>query len=189
MQTPNSTGNGDTNVGVKWEFHKESPGHVLPALGVSFYVEFPTGDASQQLGSGLIDYWLNFIAQKSLTNKTRINANAGYLFAGNTSTGVLGITTVRGHVFAGGVSLLHDFTPRLSLGGEIFGGFASNGSLGRSQLQGLVGGTYALRNGLAVSLGLLGGEYIASPRIGGQIGFAVDFPDILHPAPGANSVH
>jgi len=189
LQTPNSTGNGDTNVGVKWEFHKESPGHVLPALGVSFYVEFPTGDASQQLGSGLIDYWLNFIAQKSLTNKTRINANAGYLFAGNTSTGVLGITTVRGHVFAGGVSLLHDFTPRLSLGGEIFGGFASNGSLGRSQLQGLVGGTYALRNGLAVSLGLLGGEYIASPRIGGQIGFAVDFPDILHPAPGANSVH
>jgi hypothetical protein len=183
LQTPSSTGAGDTDLGVKWEFHKESSGNRLPALGVSFYVEFPTGDSSQQLGSGLIDYWLNFIGQKSLSDKTRINANAGYLFAGNTSTGVLGITTVRGHVFAGGVSFLHDFTPRLTLGGEIFGGFASNGSLGRSQLQGLVGGTYALRNGLALSLGLLGGEYIASPRIGGQIGFAIDFPDVLRPAP------
>ncbi len=189
LQVPTSTGAGDTNMGIKWEFHKESPGHRLPALGVSFYVEFPTGNASQQLGSGLIDYWLNFIAQKSFSDKTRINGNAGYLFAGNTSTGVLGITTVRGHVFAGGLSLLHDFTPRLTLGAEIFGGFASNGSLGRSQLQGLVGGTYALRNGLALSFGVLGGEYIASPRIGGQIGFAVDFPDVLHSAPSQSSVH
>jgi Putative MetA-pathway of phenol degradation len=189
LQTPSSTGAGDTNMGVKWEFHKESAGNPLPALGVSFYMEFPTGDPSKQLGSGLIDYWLNFIAQKSLSDKTRINVNAGYLFAGNTSTGVLGITKVRGHVFAGGLSLLHDFTSRLTLGGEIYGGFASNGTLGRSQFQGLVGGTYALRSGLAVSLGLLGGKYIASPRIGGQIGFAVDFPDILRPARRQSFVH
>jgi Putative MetA-pathway of phenol degradation len=189
LQTPSATGAGDTNLGVKWEYHKESPGNPLPALGVSFYIEFPTGDPSKQLGSGLRDYWLNFIAQKSISDKTRINANAGYLFAGNTSTGVLGITKVRGHVFAGGLSLLHDFTPRLTLGGEVYGGFASNGTLGRSQLQGLAGGTYALRNGLAVSLGLLGGKYIASPRIGVQIGFAVDFPDVLHQAPSQSSVH
>ncbi len=189
VQTPGSSGAGDTNLGIKWEFHKESKTGRLPAMGASFYVEFPTGDASQQLGSGLVDYWLNFITQKSLSDKTRINGNAGYLFAGNTSTGVLGITTVRGHVFAGGVSLLHDFTPRLTLGAEVYGGFASNGSLGRSQLQGLVGGSYSIRNGLAFSFGLLGGEYVASPRIGGQIGFAVDFPDVLRPAPSKSSFH
>jgi hypothetical protein len=189
LQTPNSSGGGDTNLGVKWEFHKESPGNPLPALGVSFYVEFPTGDVKQQLGSGLIDYWLNLIAQKSITPKTRFNVNAGYLFAGNTSTGVLGITKERGHVFAGGVSLLHDFTPRLTLGAEVFGGFADNDNLARSQLQGLVGGTYSLRNGLALSIGLLGGKYVASPRIGGQIGFAVDFPDVLRGAPAASAVH
>ena len=159
----------------------------LPALGASFYVEFPTGDASQQLGSGLIDYWLNFITQKSISDKTRINGNAGYLFAGNTSTGVLGITKVRGHVFAGGVSLLHDFTPRLTLGGEVFGGFSSNGNLARSQLQAIVGGTYAIRNGLAFSFGVLGGRYVASPLIGGQIGFSVDFPDIIRRAPSPGS--
>src|SRR5690242_6897791 len=45
VETPSSTGNGDTNMGIKWEFHKESHGNPLPAMGVSFYVEIPTGDA------------------------------------------------------------------------------------------------------------------------------------------------
>jgi hypothetical protein len=187
LNTPTSHGTGDLNVGLKWEFHKESHDSPLPALGASFYVEFPTGDTRRQLGSGLIDYWLNLIGQKSLSDKTRINANAGYLFAGNTSTGVLGITTARGHVFAGGVSLLHDFTPRLTLGAELYGGYTNNEDLGRSQLQALVGGTYALRNGLAVSFGMLGGKYIASPRLGAQVGLAVDFPDVFRPAPGTSS--
>src|SRR5438876_1136074 len=57
LGTPTSTGMGDTNLGVKWEFHKESKTSRLPALGVSLYIEFPTGDAQQQLGSGLTDYW------------------------------------------------------------------------------------------------------------------------------------
>jgi len=91
--TPGSVGVGDFNLGVKWEFHKESHDSKLPALGVSLYVEFPTGDNNQQLGSGLTDYWLNWITQKSITDKTRVNANLGYLFAGNTSTGALGIQT------------------------------------------------------------------------------------------------
>jgi len=183
--TPSSTGNGDTNLGVKWNFRQEAPGSRAPALSASFYVEFPTGDARNQLGSGLNDYWLNFIVGKSLSDKTRIRTNAGYLFAGNTSTGVLGIQTTRGHVFAGGVSLLHDFTARLTLGGEIYGGFANNGNLGRSQLQSLIGGQYAIRNGVSLAFGLLGGKYVASPRIGGQIGISLDFPDVFRPpAPG-----
>jgi len=183
--TPTSTGGGDLNLGVKWNFHEESPSSRLPALGASFYVEFPTGDAQQQLGSGLTDYWLNFISQKSLNKTTRITGNLGYLFTGNTSTGVLGITTTRGHVYTGGVSLLHDVTSRLTLGAEVYGGFTSTGSLGRSQLQILAGGQYAIRNGVGLALGLLGGKYIASPRIGGQIGFSIDFPDVWRkPSPG-----
>jgi Putative MetA-pathway of phenol degradation len=189
LGAPASTGAGDTNVGIKWNFHKEAPGASMPAMGVSLYVEFPTGDSSQQLGSGLTDYWLNYIVQKSLSEKTRVTANLGYLFTGNTSTGVLGITTVRGHVFAGGISVLHDFTPKLTLGGEVYGGYSNNGDLGRSQLQLLVGGEYALRDGLSVSFGLLGGRYIASPRIGGQVGFAVDFPDVWRKAPAPAPGH
>ncbi|MGH9645703.1 MAG: hypothetical protein ACRD4E_02700, partial [Bryobacteraceae bacterium] len=75
--------------------------------------------------------------------------------------------------------VLHDFTDRLTLGGEIYGGYTNNGDLARSQFQALAGGQYAIRTGLSFSFGVLGGKYIASPRIGGQVGFAVDFPDII----------
>ena len=173
-----SSGMGDTNLGIKWTFHNESKGSRLPSLGASFYTEFPTGDTSQQLGSGLVDYWLNVIGQKSISNKTRITGNLGVLFAGNTSTGVLGLQNTRGQVYTGGLSLLHDFNSRLTLGGELYGGYAENDTLGKSQLQAMVGGQYALRNGLSFCFGLLGGRYVASPQIGGQIGIAVDFPDL-----------
>jgi hypothetical protein len=179
-QTPNSTGFGDLDMGIKWNFHLASPGSHVPAFGASFYVEFPTGNERQQLGSGLNDYWLNLIAQEPVTDKTRVNANLGVLFAGNSSTGVVGIQTRRGQVYTGGISLLHDLTPRLTIGGEVYGGIASTSGLGRSQLQGLVGGTYVIRNGFSIAFAMLGGKYEASPRIGGQVGFAIDFPSIHH---------
>jgi hypothetical protein len=174
-----ANGAGDTNLGVKWNFLKPSQTSHIPTLGVSLYIELPTGNSRQQLGSGLTDYWLNFIAQQRLSEKTRVNANLGFLFAGNTSTGVVGIQTTRGHVFTGGLSLLHDFNPRLTLGSEIYGGFADNDGLGRSQLQALIGGQYTIRKGLTFNFGLLAGKHSASPRLGGQIGFSMDFPDIL----------
>ena len=173
-----SSGGGDTDMGIKWSFHKESEGSRIPALAASLYIEFPTGDSRQQLGSGLTDYWLNFIAQKSFSEKTRMNGNLGYLFAGNTSTGALGTQNTRGHVATGGLSLLHDFTPRLTLGSELYGAYAPNGNLGKSQFQAMAGGQYEIRKGLTLCLGLLGGKYVASPRIGGQIGIAMDFPDV-----------
>jgi hypothetical protein len=173
-----STGPGDTNLGVKWNILHPQASHI-PALAASLYIEFPTGNVRHQLGSGLTDYWLNFIAQEPLTAKTRMNANLGFLFAGNTSTGLIGIQTTRGHVYTGGLSLLHDFNSRLTLGGEVYGGVADNNGLARSQLQGLAGGQYSLRNGLSLTFGLLGGRYVASPRVGGQVGFALDFPAVL----------
>ena len=138
-----------------------------------------------------LQHWaVNFMAQEPLSDTTRINANIGFLFAGNTSTGDLGIQTTRGHVYTGGLSLLHDVNPRLTLGGEFYGGIADNTGLGRSQFQTMVGGQYAVRNGVTFDFGLLAGKYIASPRIGVQIGFSLDFPDILHPsAPRQSSVH
>ena len=177
---PNSAGPGDTNMGVKWNFRRASQGSRLPALGASLYVEVPTGNVHQQLSSGVTDYWLNFIAQEPLTDKTRINANLGFLFAGNTSTGVVGIQTTRGQVYTGGLSLLHDFSPQLTLGAEAYGGIADNPGLAKSQLQGMIGGIYAVRDGLSFSFALLGGKYIGSPKIGGQLGFAMDFPAIFH---------
>ena len=178
-----SSGLGDTNLGIKWGFHKESRGSWIPALAASLYIELPTGDAHQQLGSGLADYWLNAIGQKSISDKTRITGNLGFLFAGNTSTGVVGTRNTRGHVYTAGLSLLHDFTPKLTLGGELYGGYADDGNLGRSQLQAMTGGQFEIRHGVSFCFGLLGGRYVASPRIGGQIGVAMDFPDVWISAP------
>ena len=165
---PAAAGFGDTDMGIKWNFHQAREGSWVPILSASLYIEFPTGSPSKGLGSGIADYWLNFIAQKPFTEKTRMNGNFGYLFAGNTSTGAIGIQTARGHVFTGGVSLLHDFSSRLTLGIEGYGGRADTSGLGRTQLQGMVGGQCAIRNGFSFTFGLLGGRYEASPELAGR---------------------
>lgn len=182
LDVPSSQGNGDADMGIKWEFRKSAAGSHAPALGASLYIEIPTGSVRKQLGSGLTDYWLNFIIQEPLTDKTRINVNLGFLFAGNTSTGVLGTQNTRGHVYTGGLSVLHDFSSRLTLGAELYGGLANNDQLGRGQLQAMVGTQYQLRDGLALAFGILGGKYVASPRVGVQAGFAIDLPDLLRPS-------
>lgn len=179
-----SNGPGDTDMGVKWNFRKSPHPMSFPALSASLYIEFPTGDERQELGSGLTDYWLNLIAQEPFTEKTRLNANFGFLFAGNTSTGVLGVQTTRGHVYTGGLSLLHDFNPRITLGAELYGAIADNSGLGKDQLQALAGGQYQINPRVAVTFGLLGGSHIASPRVGGQVGLEVDFPLRHAPAHG-----
>lgn len=174
----NSAGAGDTELGLKWQALKSIRGSHRPAVGASIYFEVPTGNVREQLGSGMADYWLNTIVQEPFTDSTRITANIGFLFAGNTSTGVLGLQTSRGHVYTGGLSLLHDYTDRVTLGAEAYGGFADASGLGRNQLQGLVGGAYRLRSDVSLTFALMGGKYEASPRIGGQVGFAVDFPRV-----------
>lgn len=176
---PSSNGIGDSDMGLKWKFRKANPGDRLPALAASMYIEVPTGNVREQLGSGLDDYWLNSIAQELLTDKTRLTGNFGFLFAGNTSTGVVGVSTTHGHVYTAGLSLVHDFSPKLTLGGEVYGGLADTSGLGRDQLQALAGGQYALTERFSVAFAVLGGRYEASPRVGGQIGFAIDIPHFL----------
>ena len=93
-------GAGDLDLHIKYNFLKEREGSRRPALTASLSVEFPTGDVRKQLGSGLTDYFLNGILQKSVTQKTKVRLNGGVLFTGNTTTGDLGIKT-RGTIFVG----------------------------------------------------------------------------------------
>ena len=178
--TPSANGAGDTNIGIKWNFRREVENSHRPVLSASFYVEFPTGDPHDQLGSGLVDYWLNFILQEPITPKTRLNLNLGVLFAGNTTTGAIGVNTTRGQVYTSSLSLLHDINSRLTVGGEVYSGVADTDGLGRTQLQGMAGGSITVHSGLALTIGLILGKYEASPRIGGQVGLSMDFPDLLH---------
>ena len=167
-------GIGDTNVYLKYNFLKEREGSWLPAMAATMNIEFPTGDERRQLGSGLTDYWLNTIMQKSLSEQTKLRLNAGILFAGNTLTGVIGIKS-RGRVFTGGASIVKQFTDKLDFGAEVTGEVTSNFLLSRGQLQFLVGGNYALKKNLTLDFGLIGGRFPASPRVGAQLGFSADF--------------
>jgi len=81
----NLNGIADTNLGVKWNFHKENQDSRSAGAQRDDVLRIPTGDTSRQLGSGLIDYWLNGIVQKSISERTKITANLGILFAGNTA--------------------------------------------------------------------------------------------------------
>lgn len=171
----NAFGVGDAQFGVKYRVRDEREGSRLPALAAVFYVEAPTGDSSKQLGSGLADYWLYGVAQKSLTKRIKGRLNAGVLFAGNTSTGVVGIRSSRGQVFTGNGSLVRGFTKRLQLGAELFGAVTNNFRLSRGQLEAQAGGSYALRENFSLTFGVLGGRFAASPRSGLHLGFAYDF--------------
>ena len=167
-------GVGDTNLSVKYNFLREREGSRRPALAASFGVELPTGDADRQLGSGVEDFTLNGILQKTLTERTTWRVNGGVIFSGNTLTGAVGIRT-RGVVYTGGTSLVRKFTPRLDLGAEVTGAVTRNFDLGKGQLQAQFGGHYLLRERLTLDFGVVAGRHAASPRLGAQLGVSVDF--------------
>ena len=171
----NQSGIGDTQFGVKIRLLDEREGSKRPATALVFYAEAPTGSTRKQIGSGLVDYWLYGVMQKSFTTKTVGRLNGGILFAGNGSTGLIGIQSSRGRVYTGNGSLVRNFTPRLRLGAEMFGAVTSNFAQSRGQLEGQVGGGDALSDRLELTFGVLGGRFAASPRLGAQLGFAYDF--------------
>jgi hypothetical protein len=120
----------------------------------------------------------NGIAQKTVADHGLVlRLNGGYLFTGNTSTGVVGITTARGHVATFGGSLVRTVTDVLTVGAEVTAAATSNTDLGRAQLQALFGGNYSIHEGLTLDVGLIVGHFTASPRVGLQIGFSLDLKD------------
>jgi len=173
--TRNITGQGDTQFGVKYNLVEEREGSRLPALSAVFYIEAPTGEVKKQLGSGLVDYTLYGIVQKSLTKKTKLRVNSGVLFSGNSSTGLIGVQAERGQVYTGNFSVVRDFTDRLKLGAEIFGAISNRKSLSRHQVTTQFGGNYVLTEKFTLSFGLLAGRFTASPRAGAHLGFSYDF--------------
>jgi hypothetical protein len=167
-------GLGDTDYSIKYNFLHEKPGSRRPSITASLNIEPPTGSAKAQLGSGLIDYYLNSIFEKTLSPKNTLRANGGVTFAGNTLTGVVGIKT-RGTIFTGGASFTRQLTARLDLGLEVYGGYTASTALGRGELQEQIGGNYALRKNLTLDFGLIAGQAVGSPHYGVQFGFSKDF--------------
>lgn len=168
------SGIGDTNLSLKYNFLRERENSRRPALAIAFNLELPTGDTKRQLGSGLADFYLNGVLQKSVSKNTKLRLNGGILFSGNETTGVVGIKT-RGTVFTGGASLIKQFSPKLQLGVELTGALQRNFQLGKGQLQTLAGGNYQFKPNASFDFGIIAGKYSASPRVGIQLGLSVDF--------------
>jgi hypothetical protein len=171
----NPTGIGDTKFGVKVRLLNERDGSKRPAISAVFYLEAPTGNTRTQIGTGLMDYSLYGVLQKSLTKRTTGRLNGGIVFAGNSSTGLVGINAARGQVFTGNGSLVRQFSPRLRMGTELFGAVTNNFNLSRGQLIAQIGGGYGLADNLELTFGVLRGRFPASPRVGIQVGLAYDF--------------
>jgi hypothetical protein len=173
---PRPFGLGDTNFGMKYNVREDHHGANGVAVALVTYVEVPTGDVSSSLGSGATDVWVYTAIEKALTDRTTLRLNGGYLFVGNTSTGVVGITTTtHGHIATMGGSLVRTMTDKLQLGAEITAA-ATHGDLNRGQLQFVAGASYELRKGFSLDAGFIVGHFAASPREGIQLGISLDLP-------------
>jgi len=170
------SGIGDTELGVKWNLREAQHGSNGVAAALAAYVEFPTGEPTNDLGSGVVDVWTYVVLEKAIGVGTTIRLNGGYLFAGNTSTGVVGITTARGHVATMSGSLTRAVSPRVSVGGEVAAAVTTKKELERGQLQALFGFVFQPREPFTVTAGFVVGHFSASPRFGVQVGFSVDIP-------------
>ena len=169
--TPSVFGLGDVDFAVKWNLVREAPDAARPAFTVSAAAEFPTGNEKKQLGSGLTDYGMNTILQKTLSG-TALHMNAGIQFAGNTRTGIVGIRTP-GRILIGGLSAARDFSERLKLGLDLNGAAIHDGGVVEKQLQLTAGGNYALRhhNG-SFDFGAYAG-WFSGPRFGVILGVSM----------------
>jgi len=172
---PNAYGLGDLDLQMKYNLRRERKDSRMPAISLGLYIEAPTGDSANQLGSGIADYWLNTIAQKTITDRIMLRVNAGILFSGNTLTGVVGIKSTRGVVFTGASSLTYRLNRRWLLGGEVAGGLTDQFGLGKAQLQEQFGAKYALTKSVGLDFALTTGRFEGSPRLGGAFGVSVDF--------------
>ncbi len=168
-------GIGDTTIAVKYNFRKEKENSRLPAMTLSAYVQTPTGDSNRGLGSGVVDYGIIGIAQKTISEKNVVRANAGILFSGNTLNGALGIAVVRGKVYTGAVSYVRTINEKLQLGVELTGAVTASFELSKGQLQSQFGGNYQIGKNTTLDFGVIAGRFAASPRVGFQFGFSHDF--------------
>ncbi len=172
---PDVLGPGDLDLQVKYRLHDEHPNSRLPAITIGLYIEVPTGNSRNQLGSGIADYGLNGILQKSVTKRITLRLNSGILFSGNTLTGAIGIRITKGRVYTGSSSVTFQWTPRLLIGCEIAGAATQQADLGKSQLQALGGGKFILWKAVGLDFALTRGRYEGSPKFGGALGLSFDF--------------
>lgn len=166
-----ANGIGDSTLAAKYRFTRRPDARTSWAGSVS--LELPTGSRARQLGSGLVDYGAQVVAEHRLTTGATLRINGGAVLAGNTQVGVLGIAA-RGTVLTSGVSLVAAVSRRVQAGAELTGAWSQKAVLAGSTVGWQIGGNVLLREGVTLDLGVLGGWFDSSPRFGLQVGTSID---------------
>jgi hypothetical protein len=180
-EAPRSIGGiGDSEFEVKYNFRHDKKHTYLPAMAISFMIQAPTGNALRGLGSGVTNIGIRGLAQKQIGEKNTFRVNGGYLFAGNTIVGDLGILSVRGHIFTGSASYVRKINDKLQLGGEFSGAVTSKFQLSEGQMQVRFGGNYQITKKTSIDVAVAGGKFSASPRFALVIGFTRDLGSLFH---------
>jgi len=105
---PTYTGFGDTELGAKYRFIKETAHR--PEFGVFPMIELPTGNADHSLGVGSTWYRFPLWAQKSFGPWTTYGGGGAVIASGN---------GFKNFPFAGWM-LQRDLTKKIALGGELY---------------------------------------------------------------------
>jgi hypothetical protein len=103
------SGYGDTEFRIKYRFLQES--RRRPMAGIFPLVELPTGNSRRGLGSGYFQFFLPVWMQKSWGSWTSFGGGGCFINPGEGN---------RNYWFFGW-EMQKDLSPRLTLGGEIFG--------------------------------------------------------------------
>jgi hypothetical protein len=165
----------DISLEAKYNFRHDKEHSYLPAMAIAFFVQVPTGNVVRGLSNGVTNVGINSSFQKTLGEKNTLRVNGGYLFAGNTIIGQLGILSIRGHIFSGSASYVRKINEKLQLGGEFSGAVTSRFELNEGQQQVRFGGNYQISKKTSLDFGLTAGKYSASPRWGIVFGFTREF--------------
>ncbi len=156
-------GLGDVDFVFKLKLLAENPNGIRPAFTLTGAVELPTGNASNQLGSGFTDYSFNSVVQKTFSETTVVHVNAGIQLSGNAATGAIGIRTP-GRILTAGVSVAHDISRTLRLGVDLNGAQIRDAQTIQRQLQVTVGGNYQVKEKSFARLRPAGGLVQQPPR-------------------------
>jgi hypothetical protein len=170
---PNAAGPGDLNLVAKFALRDEPPTGWTPAVSASLQVELPTGDPSQQLGSGVPDVVGTLIVERAASDRIVLRANIGAILTGNSLTGVVGIRT-RGVIgFAAGAVGVQ-VHPRVQLLGELSVAQGRYDDNRDRELRAQVGGWFSVTQQALVGISYQAGWY-ATPRHQVQVGVAIDY--------------
>ena len=130
-------------------------------------------NAARNLGSGLVDYGVTAISQHRLDGRWTLRLNAEQVLAGNTTTGLVGITQ-RGAVLIGGSSLIAQVGARLQVGGEFAIAWSQKATLAGSLATAQIGGNVLLRDGCTLDFSAGTGWFDSSPHTSLQVGLSID---------------